>query len=128
MTSVFADNLTDRHGLAEAMPALSNLKVKSVGCFYQAPFQLGQNEGFLVVTLSDRADALRALVKFNANKITDIALQDINSPAYKNEVLDQEWQKQSTCKTQIIPVLQAAPGAVADTIHRPAATEPPADK
>lgn len=107
MTSLFADNLVERRGFAEVAPALSQLKVKSVGCFYQSPYQIGQNEGYLIYTLNDRTDALRALVKFSASKITDITLQDINTPAYKNEVLEQEWQTQSTCKTQIIPLLQS---------------------
>ncbi|HEY3699910.1 MAG TPA: hypothetical protein VGK97_11295, partial [Spongiibacteraceae bacterium] len=107
MTSLFADNLVERRGFAEVAPALSQLKVKSVGCFYQSPYQIGQNEGYLVYTLNDRTDALRALVKFSAGKITDITLQDINTPAYKNEVLEQDWQTQSTCKTQIIPALQS---------------------
>jgi len=108
MTSVFADNLTDRHGFAEVAPALSTLKVKSVGCFYQMSYQVGQNEGFVIYTLNDRNDPLRALVKFTANKITDITLQDVNTPSYKGEILDQDWHTQSTCKTQIIPLLQQA--------------------
>lgn len=109
MTNVFADNLSERRGFAQVAPALGNFRIKGVGCFYQAPHQLGQNEGYLVYTLSDRDDALRALVKFNANKITDITLQDINTPAYKNEVIDKDWQTQSSCKTQIIPALLAPP-------------------
>lgn len=107
MTSLFADNLADRHGFAEVAPTLSTLKVKSVGCFYQMPYQIGQSEGFVIYTLNDRADPLRALIKFNANKITDITLQDVNTPSYKNEILDQDWHTQSTCKTQIIPLLTA---------------------
>jgi hypothetical protein len=38
-------------------------------------------------------------------------LHDVNTPSYKNEVLDQEWHTQSTCKTQIIPAL-LAPAAI----------------
>lgn len=111
MSSIFAENLADRRGYAEVAPALSALKVKSVGCFYQMPYQVGQNEGYVVYTLADRNDPLRALVKFNSNKITDITLHDVNTPSYKNEVLDQEWHTQSTCKTQIIPAL-LAPAAI----------------
>lgn len=120
MTSLFADNLVERRGASDVASALGNLKVKSVGCFYQAPFQVGQNEGFLVYTLSDRSDVLRALVRFNANKITAITLQDINTPAYKNEVVDRDWQTQSTCRTQIIPVLLAPPKTVAAPAEVPA--------
>lgn len=119
MTSLFADNLSERRGFAQVASALSNLKVKGVGCFYQAPHQVGQSEGFLVYTLSDRDDALRALVKFSANKITDITLQDINTPSYKNEVIDREWQTQSSCRTQIIPALQAAPAQIAAQARKP---------
>jgi len=119
MTSLFADNLSERRGFAQVASALSNLKVKGVGCFYQAPHQVGQSEGFLVYTLSDRDDALRALVKFSANKITDITLQDINTPSYKNEVIDREWQTQSSCRTQIIPALQAAPTQIAAQARKP---------
>jgi len=111
MTSVFAENLADRRGFADVAPALSGLKVKNVGCFYQMPYQVGQNEGYVIYTLTDRNDPLRALVKFNNNKITDITLHDINTPSYKNEVLDQDWHTQSTCKTQIIPALLAPPTA-----------------
>jgi hypothetical protein len=118
MTSLFAENLTERRGFAEVAPALSNLKIKSVGCFYQSPYQIGKSEGFMVYTVSDRTDAVRALIKFNANKITDIMLHDINTPAYKNEVLDQDWQTQSTCKTQIIPALQNVASSVAETGNR----------
>jgi hypothetical protein len=71
-------------------------------------YQVGQNEGFVIYTLNDRNDPLRALVKFTANKITDITLQDVNTPSYKGEILDQDWHTQSTCKTQIIPLLQQA--------------------
>lgn len=113
MTNLFADNLSERRGFNEVAPALSSFKVKNVGCFYQAPYQIGQNEGFLVYTLDDRDDALRALVKFSANKITDITLQDINTLSYKHELIDKEWQTQSSCKTQIIPALQAAPTHIA---------------
>ena len=113
MTNLFADNLNERRGFSEVAPALSNFKVKSVGCFYQSPYQLGQNEGFLIYTLNERDDALRALIKFNGNKITDITLQDLNTSSYKNEIIDKEWQTQSSCKTQIIPALQAAQTRVA---------------
>lgn len=125
MTSLFADNLADRRGFAEVAPALSNLNVKSVGCFYQTPYQVGQNEGFLVYTLNDRPEALRAQIKFNANKITAITLHDINTPSYKNEVMDKEWQTQSTCKTQIIPALLAAAANVASP-SRPHVEQKPA--
>ncbi len=108
MTNLFADNLSERRGFDEVAPALSHFKVKSVGCFYQSPYQIGQNEGFLIYTLDEREDALRALIKFSGNKITDITLQDLNTSSYKNEIIDKEWQTQSSCKTQIIPALQAA--------------------
>lgn len=113
MTALLADNLAERRGLAEVGPVLSQFKVKQVGCFYQTPYQIGQNEGFLVYTLSERSEPVRALVKFGAGRISDITLQDINSAAYRNEILDQEWQTQSTCRTQIIPALTAPAEAVA---------------
>ncbi len=113
MTSLFSDNLSERRGIADVAATLSTLKVKGVGCFYQAPHQVGQNEGFLVYTLNERDTALRAQIKFNANKISEIALQDINTQSYKNDVLDKDWQTQSSCKTQIIPALLAPPTPLA---------------
>ncbi|MDB6063458.1 MAG: hypothetical protein JWM78_3561 [Verrucomicrobiaceae bacterium] len=112
MTNLLAENLAERRGIAEVSPVLSQFKVKQVGCFYQAPYQIGQSEGFMIYTLNERADPLRALVKFGGGKITDITLQDLNSNAYRGEILDQEWQTQSTCKTQIIPALQQAERAM----------------
>lgn len=121
MTNLFADNLSERRGLSEVAPALSNFKVKSVGCFYQSPYQIGQNEGFLIYTLDERDDALRALIKFSANKITDITLQDLNTSSYKNEIIDKEWQTQSSCKTQIVPALQTVQTRVAAQPRKPEA-------
>jgi hypothetical protein len=109
MSSLFAENLAERHGFAEVSPLLSQLKVKQVGCFYQAPHQIGLNEGYLIYVLNERADALRAQVKFNGGRISEITLQDINTPYYKSEIFNQDWNTQSTCKTEIIPALQAVP-------------------
>jgi len=108
MSSLYADNLAERHGFAEVGPLLSQLKVKQVGCFYQASHQVGQSEGYLIYLLNDRADALRAQLKFNAGRISEITLQDINTPYYKSEITDQDWSAQSTCKTEIIPALQTS--------------------
>lgn len=119
MTNLFADNLNERRGFGEVAPALSNFKVKSVGCFYQAPYQVGQNEGFLIYTLDERDEALRALLKFNGNKITEITLQDLNTSSYKNEVIDRDWQTQSSCKTQIVPALQAVSTRIATQPRKP---------
>jgi hypothetical protein len=124
MTNLFADNLNERRGFAEVAPALSAFKVKSVGCFYQAAYQVGQNEGFLIYTLDERDDALRVLLKFNANKITEITLQDLNTSSYKNEVIDKDWQTQSSCKTQIVPALQAVSTRIATQPRKPLEAAP----
>lgn len=105
MSTLFADNLADRSGFPEVNTVLSQLKVKHAGCFYQAPHQVGSNEGFMVLVLNDRSEALRAQLKFAGGRIAEVALQDINTPYHKNEILNQDWNTQSTCKTEIIPAL-----------------------
>ena len=107
MSVLFADNLAERRGYADVNAVLSQLKVKHAGCFYQAPHQVGSNEGFMVLVLNDLSDALKAHVKFAGGRIVEIALQDINTPIYKSEILSQDWNTQSTCRTEIVPALVA---------------------
>jgi hypothetical protein len=125
MSVLFADNLADRNGFAEANAVLSQLKVKQAGCFYQAPHQVGSNEGFMVLVLNDRSDALKAQLKFAGGRIAEIALQDINTSFYKSDILNQDWNNQSTCRTEIIPALLAPPAP--PVVPQPASPAPTAD-
>jgi hypothetical protein len=120
MSVLFADNLAERHGFAEVSALLTQLKVKNAGCFYQAPHQVGSSEGYLVYTLSDRPDVLKAQLKFAPGRITEITLQDVNTPFYKAEILNQDWNTQSTCRTELIPAVQASPAAPAPSVVAPA--------
>jgi hypothetical protein len=122
MSVLFAENLAERSGYADVNAVLSQLKVKHAGCFYQAPHQVGANEGFMVLVLNDRSEALKAHLKFAGGRIAEIALQDINTPYYKSEILNQDWNTQSTCRTEIVPALLAPPPVVpvAVPIEQPA--------
>lgn len=109
MSELFADNLAERRGLDEVNAVLTQLKVKHAGCFYQAAHQVGQNAGFLVYVPEGRAGALKAQLKFSSGRIDEITLQDVNTPIYRSEILAQDWNTQSTCRTEIIPALLAPP-------------------
>lgn len=124
MSLLFADNLAERQGFAEASALLTQFKVKHAGCFYQAAHQVTHNEGYLIYLPEGKPDALRAQLKFNAGRITEITLQDMNTPFHKGEVLNQDWSTQSTCKTEIVPVLLAPPPPLVPPIAEPLPAAP----
>ncbi len=124
MSVLFADNLAERRGYTDVNAVLSQLKVRHAGCFYQAPHQVGSNEGFMVLVLNEHSEALKAQLKFAGGRIAEIALQDINTPYYKSEILNQDWNTQSTCRTEIVPFL-LAPRPPASVVPVDAVPSPP---
>lgn len=126
MSVLFADNLAVRHGFDEVSAVLSQLKVKHAGCFYQGAHQLGQNEGFLIYLLEGKPDALKAQLRFAGGRITEITLQDVNTPIYRSEIITQDWNTQSTCRTEIIPALLAPPPPAVPAPVEPVPTPVPA--